>query len=190
MGRNMVNRAKRQSREDGQEYLRDRLVDVEQHFYEDLKRNQRAVTHDGALGDATEDHWIKLFRKYLPGRYSVAKAFAIDHKGKTTDQLDCLIYDAHYTPELFGKDNYLYIPAEAVYATFEIKQDVNATHLEYAATKADSLRSLERTSAPIHWMGPKAPTKKPFRIIAGLLAMEAEWKDGLEASACQQQFEK
>lgn len=175
----MANRAKRQSVEDGKAFLRERLIDVERQFRDELIHMQKSITHDPTMGDAVEDSWIALLRKYLPNRYCVAKAFAIDHEGKTTDQLDCLVYDAHFTPALFGKDRHLYVPAEAVYATFEIKQRVNAQHLRAAAIKAASLRSLQRTSAPIPWANGINPPKQPFFILAGLLAMNSDWKDGL-----------
>jgi hypothetical protein len=175
----MVNRAKKRSVEDGKAFLRERLIDVEHQFRDDLERTRRSITHDPTMGDAVEDSWIALLRKYLPNRYCVAKAFAIDCEGKTTDQLDCLIYDAHFTPALFGKDRHLYVPAEAVYATFEIKQTVNADHLKAAALKAGSLRSLRRTSAPIPWANGINPPKEPFAILAGLMAMDSAWHDGL-----------
>ena len=175
----MVNRAKKRSIEDGKAFLRERLIDVEREFRDELQRARKSITHDPTMGDAVEDSWIALLGKYLPKRYCVAKAFAIDHEGKTTDQLDCLIYDAHFTPALFGKDRHLYVPAEAVYATFEIKQKVNAQYLKAAATKACSLRNLRRTSAPIPYVSGINPPKPPFAILAGLLAMDSEWKDGL-----------
>ena len=175
----MVNRAKKRSMEDGKAFLRERLIDVERQFRDDLERTRRSITHDPTMGDAVEDSWIALLRKYLPNRYCVAKGFSIDCEGKTTDQLDCLVYDAHFTPALFGKDRHLYVPAEAVYATFEIKQTVNAQHVKAAALKAGSLRSLRRTSAPIPWVSGINPPKPPFTILAGLLAMDSAWGDGL-----------
>lgn len=175
----MVNRAKRQSREDGPGFLRTALIDVERQFQDELNHKKRSITHDGTMGDAIEDLWIRLLAKYLPTRYRVAKAFAVDHEGATTDQLDCLIYDAHFTPALFGTDKHLYVPAEAVYATFEIKQTVSGRHLQAAADKAHSLRRLKRTSAPIPWNNGVNPPKSPFPIIAGLLAFDTEWRDGL-----------
>lgn len=175
----MVNVAKRSSVVDGPKFLRAALVEVEDEFRASLKLKRKTITHDGTLGDAVEDDWIKLLQRYLPARYCVAKAFAIDHEGKTTDQLDCLIYDAHFTPALFGKDKHLYVPAEAVYATFEIKPSVTAPHLRAAAEKAASIRRLARTSAPIPWANGTNPPKTPFPILAGLLALDASWSDGL-----------
>jgi hypothetical protein len=182
----MVNKAKEQSKKDGGAFLKERLIDVEDAFIENLKRQQKQITHDGTLGDATEDAWISLLRSYLPARYKVEKAFAVDHLGNTTDQLDCLIFDAHFTPALFGKDKHLYVPAEAVYATFEIKPMVNATQLQYASKKVASLRKLKRTSAPLESIFGTNPPKRPFPILGGLLGMDASWADGLGKSFLKQ----
>jgi hypothetical protein len=174
-----MNKAKAKSTKDGKLFLRERFIDVEQAFVVELKRRQKAITHSGTLGDATEDAWIELLRQYLPTRYQVAKAFAVDHLGNTTDQLDCLIYDSHFTPVLFGKDKHLYVPAEAVYAAFEIKQSVTVGDLKYAGKKILSLRALKRTSVPLPSpMGTNA-AKAVLPIIGGMLGMKAKWKDGL-----------
>lgn len=174
-----MNKAKDQSLKHGKLFLKQRFIDVEEAFVTDLRIRQKAITQPGILGDATEDAWIDLLQRYLPTRYRVARAFAVDHLGSTTDQLDCLIYDAHFTPALFGKDNHLYVPAEAVYATFEIKPSITADHLKYAADKIASLRALQRTSAPLKSHLGTNPPKPALPIIGGLLGMNASWKDGL-----------
>jgi hypothetical protein len=174
-----MNKAKGQSVHRGKLFLKQRFIDVEEAFVADLRIRQKAITHSGTLGDATEDAWSELLKRYLPTRYRVAKAFAVDHLGSTTDQLDCLIYDAHFTPALFGKDKHLYVPAEAVYATFEIKPSITAGHLKYAADKVASLRALQRTSAPLKSHLGTNPPKPALPIIGGILGMNASWKDGL-----------
>lgn len=166
--------------QDNPDFLKGALLSVERKFVAGLKHVVSTNSHNGAHGDATESAWLKLLEEYLPGRYRVAKAFAVDHKGNTTKQLDCIVYDAHFTPKLFGEDSSLYVPAEAVYATFEIKQSVDVSALEDAAEKAASLRRLTRTSTSL--IGPSGvpnPVRSPFPIVGGLLAMNASWADGL-----------
>lgn len=176
-----MNKAKQKSEQDGSAYLKERLIDVEELFIQDLKMRQK-VTHDATIGDTTEDAWIELLVRYLPRRYKVAKAFVVDHLGKTTDQLDCLIYDAHFTPALFGKDKHLYVPAEAVYAAFEVKQNIDAGDIKYAGKKAASLRALVRTSADLRDARGATGPKDILPFIGGLFAMKASWSDGLGAS--------
>jgi hypothetical protein len=167
------------SAKDDSTFLRDALLSVEEKFRSDLKHENRVNSHNGSHGDGTEDAWLKLLKDYLPARYKVARAFAVDHKGNTTKQLDCLVYDAHFTPKLFGADRRLYVPAEAVYATFEIKQIVNAAYLKEAAEKVESLRKLTRTSASLMGASGPNPARVPPYITGGLLAMKASWTDGL-----------
>ncbi len=163
----------------GPDFLRKALIDVERRFLAVLEQKRLAINHNSTLGDAVEEEWIELLKEYLPARYRVAKAFAIDHEGNSTDQLDCLVYDAHFTPTLFGRERHRYVPAEAVYATFEVKQFVTTPNLRAAGKKAASIRRLARTSAPIPWMSGLNDPKPPFPILAGLLAMRADWRDGL-----------
>lgn len=178
----MSNKAKTLSEENGKKYLKNCLVDVEKAFVQKLIVNTRAVTHSGSLGDANEDAWIDLLRDYLPSRYQVAKAFAIDHTGKTTDQTDCLIYDAHFTPALFGTKGSLYVPVEAVHAALEIKPTVNSQNLKYAGKKVASLRRLTRTSAVLSGPYSSKYPKPLFPIIGGILALNVEWKNGLDTT--------
>jgi hypothetical protein len=60
------------------------------------------------------------------------------------------------------------IPAEAVYAVIECKQDITPANIKYAAKKARSVRALKRTSAPIVHITGTAEPKKLHNIFAGL----------------------
>src|SRR5439155_4520747 len=72
-----------------------------------------------------------------------------------------------------------YVPAEAVYAVFECKPKIDKGYLEYAAEKAASVRRLRRTSVDIYHAGGVFKAKKLFDIVAGILAIDVDWKDGL-----------
>lgn len=142
-----------------------------------------SLTHSGTKGDATEDSWLTFFRTYLPKRYKSDKAIVIDHEGNTSDQIDIVIYDRQYCPMVFKKDSAMYIPAESVYAIFEVKQVLNASYLTYASDKAKSVRNLKRTSADIYHAGGVHPGNPPKPIIAGILTTRCEWVDGIESTS-------
>lgn len=139
----------------------------------------RMNPHPGLKGDATEINWIEWMREYLPQRYKVDKAQIIDYKGNVSDQIDAVIYDRQYSPLVFSQDGIKYIPAESIYAVFEIKQELNKVNVDYAAEKAESVRSLERTSTTIYHAGGREEPKKPFSILAGVLSSRCSWSDGL-----------
>jgi hypothetical protein len=71
--------------------------------------------------------------------------------------------------------NACYIPAESVYAAFEIKQHLDKGHLEYAAEKIATVRSLHRTTAPVPHAGGTYDPIAPRRIIGGILARRSNW---------------
>ena len=68
-----------------------------------------------------------------------------------------------------------YVPAESVYAVFEIRQELSKGNVEYAADKAASVRHLHRSSAPIRQLSQAAAAKEPPRILAGILATRNGW---------------
>jgi hypothetical protein len=150
-----------------------------------LKSSQR-ITHAGDRGEVNEQHFIEFLRKYLPNRYTVEKAIVIDSLGSVSHSIDIVVFDRQYTPTLLDNDKHRYVPAEAVYAVFECKPKVDKGYLEYAADKAESVRRLTRTSVEIPHAGGVYPAKKPGHIVAGILAIDVDWKDGFRSEAFQQ----
>lgn len=121
-------------------------------------------------GDHSENTWIQFFQKYLPKRYKVAKATVIDSEGDSSDQLDIVIFDQQYSYLVFQSDGITYVPAESVYAAFEVKPEINNKYLKYATDKAKSLRSLKRTSTHIPTASGVLDPKPLHEIIFGILA--------------------
>jgi uncharacterized protein DUF6602 len=135
----------------------------------------RIFDHPTAKGDASEFDWTGMLCDYLPERYSAKKAFVVDCEGKASEQLDIVIFDRFYSSILFSHHGGLYIPAESVYAVFEVKQDLSKKDLDYAAQKASSVRRLKRTSAPLIFAGKKTKPTIPFPPLAGLLTFGSVW---------------
>ena len=129
------------------------------------------IHHPTAKGDEAELNWKGLLKTYLPERYSVDGGFVIDHKGNLSEQIDIIIYDRHFTPFIFRGESVAYIPAEGVYAVFEVKPQFTKENLAYAAKKLASVQKLKRTSATFtHILG--KDKKEPFNIIGGILTKE------------------
>jgi len=163
-------------------WLRDAFMDVQEELVLKLQRASRSIGHAPSVGNVNEDHWISVFRSYLPNRYEVNSGFVIDSLGARSEQIDLVIYDRHFTPTLLDQQSHRYIPAEAVYAVFEAKPHFDKCYLEYAGQKAASVRKLQRTSVSIAHAGGKFPPKEPFPILAGIVAARSSWTDGLGKS--------
>lgn len=135
----------------------------------ELSTNRAFITHTGSKGDALENAWIDWLRRYLPSRYNIDKAIVIDHTGSTSHQIDIVIYDNHFTPFIFNQNGFLYIPAEGVYAIFEVKPDING-HIEYAGNKIESVRKLKRTSTKMINSGKQLNARPLTKILGGILS--------------------
>lgn len=139
-----------------------------------LNTNREFITHPGSKGDALENAWIEWLKKYLPNRYSVDKAIVIDYKGNISHQIDIVIYDNWYTPFIFSQNGFHYIPAEGVYAVFEVKPDIQGnvgvqSYIEYACEKIESVRQLIRTSTSMINSGIPTNARPLTKIIGGIL---------------------
>jgi hypothetical protein len=154
--------------------LRERFLLLQESLASRLKMD-RSIHHEGEKGMASEEGWRRMLADYLPMRYRVAKAFVIDSRGAQSQQLDLVLHDRQFSPFLFNQNDALYIPAESVYAVFEVKQRLDKGTLREAAKKAASVRKLHRTSAPIPWAGGEAEPRPPIPILAGLLCFGSRW---------------
>lgn len=133
------------------------------------------ATHPGTKGDDTELNWLRMLTGLLPRRYGVARSFVIDSHGGLSDQIDLVVHDRHFSPLLFEVGGSLYIPAESVYAVFEVRQALDKENLEYAADKVASVRRLVRTSVPVPHAGGTYDPVVPKRIIGGILGRRSAW---------------
>ena len=131
--------------------------------------------HPSASGTATERHWLDLFERYLPKRYRATPAFVIDSDGRRSRQIDIAIFDNLYSPLLFPHASGLHIPAESVYAIFEVKQTITRQWIREASEKAATVRRMRRTSVPIIAGGKARKPIRPAPILAGILASSSVW---------------
>lgn len=163
------------------DFLREAFATEQECLAPKLKSSRR-ITHAGDRGEVNEQHFIDFLRKYLPNRYTVEKAIVLDSEGNVSQSIDVVVFDRQYTPTLLDNDKHRYVPAEAVYAVFECKPKIDKGYLEYAADKAASVRRLKRTSVEIYTASGKLAPKPHFDIVAGILAIEVDWKDGFGES--------
>lgn len=151
-------------------------------FHRSLTHDLQAsdsCTHPVTKGAVSEAGWLRMLQHYLPKRYEATSAFVIDSRGTLSEQIDIVIFDRQYSPFIFEHERKKVIPAESVYAVFEVKQSFCARHVGYAHKKVASVRRLLRTSVPIPHAGGTYPGKEPFRILGGLLASTSEWRPPL-----------
>lgn len=156
--------------------LRSAYLAKQNHLLAALEIVPDLTGHGTTIGDDSEANWARVLREFLPARYGIAKGQVMDSLGGISDQIDLLIYDAQYTPLLAKTANGdLFVPAEAVYAVFEVKQEMNKQFLDYAGSKIASVRLLKRTTVQISHAGGTYDPKPPIPILGGLLTTRSGW---------------
>lgn len=146
------------------------------------------TSHPGTVGDESEANWIKMLSEFLPARYAVSSGQVVDHTGQLSEQIDVIVHDQQYSPLLFkGQTGIIIVPAESVYAVFEVKQEINKTLSDYAGAKIESVRRLERTSVRIRHAGGVYEPQPPKHILGGMLTTRNGWAD-LEGKAAAKQL--
>jgi len=156
--------------------IRELLLAEQDRVIAELKKGTKGW-HPTAKGDAAELPWRELIDEFLPERYCCSQAFVIDADGECSEQIDVLVHDRQYSPLLFRQGGHLYVPAESVYAVFEVRQHLGKTNLEYAGQKISSVRRLRRTSAPIPHAGGTFGEKEPIYITGGFLCTDSDWAE-------------
>lgn len=137
------------------------------------------VGHMPTIGDGSEAGWIRMLGGFLPKRYAVDTAFVVDSCGQESLQLDAVVYDRHFTPLFWEMGKALFLPAESVYAVFEVKQELNIKYFREAGEKIASVRKLNRTSEQIVHAGGTFAPRKPPRILGGILGGRSAWSPPL-----------
>jgi hypothetical protein len=163
-------------------HLQKLYTSLQEQLESDLRIGQKALIHPVSKGDSSEKDWLNILTDHLPHRYQASRAFVIDSLGKKSEQIDIVIYDRQYTPVLYNKNDQRLIPAESVYAVFEVKPNLNRQNVLYAGKKAASVRKLHRTSAEIAYAAGKYEPRPLFPIIGGVLTYKSEWTSGLGKS--------
>ena len=140
-----------------------------------LEIAKNALDHPTSKGTKTEDYWIGMFRKYLPRRYDVHRAFVIDSNDCCSQQMDVVVHDRQYSPFVLNLEGEYYVPAESICAVLEVKPKMDKEYIDYASEKVGSVRRLQRTSLPIKHAGGEYPAKPLHSILGGLVALESDW---------------
>ncbi len=124
----------------------DKSFDLDRAFYKkqailrcSLEAGREVVTHPGAKGDGSELHWKEMLSAFLPKRYQVSEGFVVDSACRRSEQIDVIIHDHFFSPLLWEDGGHMYVPAEGIYAVFEVKQDHSLEHIKYAGQKAASV---------------------------------------------------
>ena len=136
----------------------------------------RKATTPGLVGSAIEQPVRKLLSSVLPRGLSVGTGCVVDSYGKTSRQMDIVLYERDICPVFRVNDTpeATYFPCEGVVAVGEVKAAIDGPKLADSFEKIASVKVLRR-----YWeeFQPTVPREKRFRnygIAADVVGIRSE----------------
>ena len=123
---------------------RDILDRAERELKEQCNLIRQIIPHNGEKGGQIERTFQAALRRVLSPRIGVGAGFVVDSQGKSSKQLDIILYDRDGTPAIFADGELLVLPAECVYAAGEVKTYLGRREIEDSLAKCRSFKSLAR----------------------------------------------
>jgi hypothetical protein len=115
---------------------------VTQRIQAEIDYLNNLIGHSGEKGYANEQLLINLLTKFLPKRYSIGSGILIDSKGNRSRQVDIIVYDSYFHPELFAQGATVLFPVDVVYMVIEVKTLLNKNTMTEAIDNIASVKRL------------------------------------------------
>ena len=139
----------------------------------------RKATTPGLVGSAIEVPVRRLLSSVLPRGLSVGTGCVVDSYGRTSRQMDIVLYERDICPVFRVNDTpeATYFPCEGVVAVGEVKAGIDGPKLEDCFEKIASVKVLKRHAEEFQ---PTVPREKRFRnygIAANVVGIRSENED-------------
>lgn len=116
----------------------------------DRVRNIIGPNHWASDGSHKEAVLKEILSKFLPSEYEISSGFIVDDEGKSSKQIDIIIYK-NSSPVLFRSPDFVIIPREYVKAIIEVKTDLGGRSLISALNNLYSAQKImNKSSQHIH----------------------------------------
>lgn len=111
-----------------------------------LQKVRTAIEHNLSSGQSLEEAVRVFLRKHLHAGLGVTQGQVTDVSGRTTKQLDVIVYDVQSTPMLFTSEEkgHQLVPIEGVVGVVEVKSSISASSLPDIIANMQSVKSLEK----------------------------------------------
>ncbi|EMO2347450.1 TPA: hypothetical protein JI250_18545 [Acinetobacter baumannii] len=101
----------------------------------------KEIIHQGVKGGLNENALSSLIKEIVPKKYNISKGIIENSKGEQSNETDFFIYDDEILPP-YLKDDFAFVPLEAVKYVFEVKSTLNSTELKTTIAKFSKFKSM------------------------------------------------
>lgn len=124
-------------------------------IYRSLKNRfdyiNNAINHSLTQGEENEEEIRKLLIDFLPSNYGIGSGIIVDINGKSSKQIDIIIYDKSLPNYTLNADSKLFL-VDQVIATIEIKTNFTSGEKSSLNSALENVKSInELTPSPKKW---------------------------------------
>lgn len=152
---------------------------------EELVRTYEAAsmgTTPDAVGSARESSVRARLEQVMPPGVGVGTGFVIDSYGRTSRQIDVVLYEKELCPVYRLNDQVDYFPCEGVFAVGEVKSRISNTELDDLFEKIASVRRLRRYAIARESLLVTEPTVS-FRGYGSIMGVEGTLEESYDQDA-------
>ena len=103
------------------------------------------MSHHGERGRIAEEIFQDFLRKLLPTKFSLGSGVIISRTGDQSSQTDIIIYDHFSNAPLLTEYTAGIFPIECVYATIEVKTNLNRRNLKKSISDISKIRNMSKS---------------------------------------------
>ncbi len=103
------------------------------------------INHSASKGAFREFILKEIIRPYLPFQYGLSSGECFDINGKSSRQLDIVVFDQLFSYSI-PRGNYRLVPFESAYGEIEVKSKLNEQTFNESIENIESFKSLVRHS--------------------------------------------
>ena len=101
------------------------------------------IKHKGLRGNFRESSLGRLLQSYIPFGWDLGSGEVVDYSGKTSSEIDLLIYNKASIPPILFRESEGCYPMESCFYVFEIKTTSTAKEIQETLEKFKKLRQLK-----------------------------------------------
>lgn len=123
----------------------------------------KLMPHKGERGRIAEEIIKNVLAKVLPKRFSIGTGVIFAADGQVSSQTDIVIYDNFYNSPILSEFGPCMFPVETVFATIEVKSELNKRELRKSM---DAIMRMRSIGSKRHYVVPALATRGNEIVLA------------------------
>lgn len=115
---------------------------VMQRLQAEVEQMNHLIAHQGAKGTENELSLARLVENLIPTRFGVGSGLLVDSTGRSSKQMDLVVYERGNEPGIFAQTNQVLFPVENARLCIEVKTTLTKSALQDGREKKASIQAL------------------------------------------------